>query len=460
MKILVADDEQPARFGMSRALRAEGRTILEAENGQQALDCIVTDHPDLVLLDLNMPVLGGLQLLKRLQEASVQPLPEIIVVTANDSVQLAVECIRTGAADFLTKPYDIDHLRSIVRRTEERVRLQNQLQDLREEVAASSIRFGSLLGVSPPMRKLFGMIQRAAGADLPVLIRGESGTGKELIARELHQRSRRSAGPFVAVNTAAISSSLIESELFGHIRGAFTGADRAREGVFRKAHGGTLFLDEIGDMPASVQTRLLRVLQEGVVQPVGSEDEVRVDVRIISATHQDLESAMNEKTFRQDLYFRLRGIELPVAPLRERREDIVLLAQSFLPQDRWLRDDAVQAMMAYLWPGNVRELQQAVSAAVVLSDSERISATELGLHGNGTQQELSSAFASYALLPLTEGRNRLIEDFERFAITNALEAEFGNVSAAARRLGVHRQNLQQKMKQLGMRATSSDGDEA
>lgn len=460
MKILVADDEQPARFGMSRALRAEGRTILEAENGQQALDCIVTDHPDLVLLDLNMPVLGGLQLLKRLQEASVQPLPEIIVVTANDSVQLAVECIRTGAADFLTKPYDIDHLRSIVRRTEERVRLQNQLQDLREEVAASSIRFGSLLGVSPPMRKLFGMIQRAAGADLPVLIRGESGTGKELIARELHQRSRRSAGPFVAVNTAAISSSLIESELFGHIRGAFTGADRAREGVFRKAHGGTLFLDEIGDMPASVQTRLLRVLQEGVVQPVGSEDEVRVDVRIISATHQDLESAMNEKTFRQDLYFRLRGIELPVAPLRERREDIVLLAQSFLPQDRWLRDDAVQAMMAYLWPGNVRELQQAVSAAVVLSDSERISATELGLHGNGTQQELSSAFASYALLPLTEGRNRLIEDFERFAITNALEAESGNVSAAARRLGVHRQNLQQKMKQLGMRATSSDGDEA
>lgn len=460
MKILVADDEQPARFGMSRALRAEGRTILEAENGQQAFDCIVTDHPDLVLLDLNMPVLGGLQLLKRLQEASVQPLPEIIVVTANDSVQLAVECIRTGAADFLTKPYDIDHLRSIVRRTEERVRLQNQLQDLREEVAASSIRFGSLLGVSPPMRKLFGMIQRAAGADLPVLIRGESGTGKELIARELHQRSRRSAGPFVAVNTAAISSSLIESELFGHIRGAFTGADRAREGVFRKAHGGTLFLDEIGDMPASVQTRLLRVLQEGVVQPVGSEDEVRVDVRIISATHQDLESAMNEKTFRQDLYFRLRGIELPVAPLRERREDIVLLAQSFLPQDRWLRDDAVQAMMAYLWPGNVRELQQAVSAAVVLSDSERISATELGLHGNGTQQELSSAFASYALLPLTEGRNRLIEDFERFAITNALEAESGNVSAAARRLGVHRQNLQQKMKQLGMRATSSDGDEA
>lgn len=459
MKILIADDEQPARFGMARTLRADGRTILEAENGQQALDRIIQDQPDLVLLDLNMPILGGLQVLKRLQETGVQSLPEIIVVTANDSVQLAVECIRTGAADFLTKPYDIDHLRSIARRTEERVRLQNQLKDLRTELAESTVRFGSLLGVSPPMRKLFGLIQRAAGADLPVLIRGESGTGKELVARELHQRSRRSSGPFVAVNTAAISSSLIESELFGHIKGAFTGADRARDGVFRKAHGGTLFLDEIGDMPAGVQTRLLRVLQEGIVQPVGSEDEVRVDVRVISATHQDLESAMAEKVFRQDLYFRLRGIELPVAPLRERREDIVLLAQSFLPSGRSLRDDAVQAMMSHLWPGNVRELQQSVSAAAVLSDSDRITATDLGLQESGTQQESRSTFGSYASLPLTEGRNRLIEDFERFAITSALEAESGNVSAAARRLGIHRQNLQQKMKQLGIRAASSDSED-
>jgi DNA-binding NtrC family response regulator len=310
------------------------------------------------------------------------------------------------------------------------------------------------------MRKLFGLIQRAAGSDLPVLIRGESGTGKELIARELHQRSRRSAGPFVAVNTAAMSTSLIESELFGHIKGAFTGADRAREGVFRKAHGGTLFLDEIGDMPASVQTRLLRVLQEGIVQPVGSEEQVRVDVRVISATHQDLESAMTEKTFRQDLYFRLRGIELPVAPLRNRREDIILLAQSFLPPDRSLRDDAVQAMMSHLWPGNVRELQQAVSAAVVLSACDQISATDLGLQGSGTQPESSLSFASYASLPLTEGRNRLVEDFERFAIASALEAESGNVSAAARRLGIHRQNLQQKMRQLGMRAASSESDDA
>ncbi len=460
MKILIADDEQPARFGMSRALRAEGRTILEAENGQQAFDSIVTDPPDLVLLDLNMPVLGGLRVLKRLQEAGVKPLPEIIVVTANDSVPLAVECIRAGAADFLTKPYDIDHLRSITRRTEERVRLQNQLRDLREELAESSVRFGSLLGVSPPMRKLFGQIQRAAGSDLPVLIRGESGTGKELIARELHQRSRRSAGPFVAVNTAAISSSLIESELFGHIKGAFTGADRAREGVFRKADGGTLFLDEIGDMPASVQTRLLRVLQEGIVQPVGSEDEVRVDVRIVSATHQDLETAMTQKTFRQDLYFRLRGIELSVSPLRDRREDIVLLAQSFLPADRSLRDDAIQAMMAHLWPGNVRELQQVVSAAAVLSDNQRISATDLRLRTTEADENSSPGFSAYASLPLTEGRNRLVEDFERFAISSALEAESGNVSAAARRLGIHRQNLQQKMKQLGMRTSSCDNDEA
>jgi DNA-binding NtrC family response regulator len=258
------------------------------------------------------------------------------------------------------------------------------------------------------------------------------------------------------VNTAAVSENLVESELFGHVKGAFTGADRAREGVFRRADGGTLFLDEIGDMPASVQTRLLRVLQEGVVQPVGSEDGVRVNVRIISATHQDLEQAITDKAFRHDLYFRLKGIELTVPPLRERQEDILLLANSFLPTDRAFSQCAVAALMAHRWPGNVRELRQKIASAAALSEDEKIAARDLGLTGAQPSAPTSS-WEPYLDLPLTEARDRVTEDFERAAVGHALEQESGNISAAARRLGIHRQSLQQKLRQLGM--TTKNGEE-
>jgi len=300
------------------------------------------------------------------------------------------------------------------------------------------------------MRKLSEQINRAAMVSMPVLIRGESGTGKELVARELHMRSNRKRGPFVAVNTAAISASLIESELFGHVKGAFTGADRPREGVFRQAHGGTLFLDEIGDMPAAVQTRLLRVLQESVVQPVGSEESVKVDVRVLSATHQDLEVAIEEKAFRQDLYYRLRGIELSLPPLRQRQEDILLLANAFIGIDRRFERRAIEAMIAHSWPGNVRELKQRVESASAMSEGETITALDLGLLGGGANDELP-AFKDYFGLPLTEARDRLVEDFERAAIEKALIKTDGNVSAAARMLGIHRQSLQQKISKLGVR---------
>ncbi|MCA9037996.1 MAG: sigma-54-dependent Fis family transcriptional regulator, partial [Planctomycetaceae bacterium] len=261
MKILIADDEQSARYGMARALKGENRIIFEAANGQDALDAIASNAPDLVFLDLNMPVLDGLGVLRQLQQHSNMVHPEMIVVTASDTVHHAVECIRSGASDFLTKPYDLEHLRAIVRRSEQRVGLQQTVERLQRQISTGH-KFGHMLGVSRAMQKLFGQIERAARTDLPVLIRGESGTGKELVARELHARSHRANGPFVAVNTAAIAESLVESELFGHIKGSFTGADRNRDGVFRQADGGTLFLDEIGDMPPGVQTRLLRVLQE------------------------------------------------------------------------------------------------------------------------------------------------------------------------------------------------------
>lgn len=449
MKILIVDDEDAARYAMAKALRAEGREILEASNGEVALQSIREQQPDLVFLDLNMPVRDGLSVLSELQgDAAVAQL-EIIVVTANESVAQAIECIRRGATDFLTKPYDLEHVRSLTRRSEERVRLQHQVAQLQLQ-ADLPYRFGRLLGISPPMKRLYGQIERAARSSLPVLIRGESGTGKELVARELHQRSNRSQKSMVAVNTAAIAESLIESELFGHVKGAFTGADRPREGVFRQADGGTLFLDEIGDMPIAVQTRLLRVLQESILQPVGSEQSIAVDVRVISATHQDLEQAITDKAFRQDLYFRLKGIELVIPPLRSRREDILLLASEFVGEERQFSNDAIAALLEHSWPGNVRELKQRVLSAVAMSETEWINRSDLGF-ATTVSLAASPTFERYFELPLAEAHQLILEEFDRTAINRVLEMEAGNITAAARRLGMHRQSLQQKMKQLGIR---------
>ena len=448
MKLLIVDDEQVARYGMAKALRADERTILEAEDGDAAITLIRDHAPDLVFLDLNMPIRDGVSVLKELRAMNLPSPPEIIVVTANDTVETAVECIRCGASDFLSKPYDIDHLRSIVRRSEERVALQHKVAQLQLRLADES-GSGLIRGISRPMLKLFSQIERAAKTTMPVLIRGESGTGKELVARELHARSHRAHGCFVAVNTAAIAETLIESELFGHVKGAFTGADRPRDGVFRQADGGTLFLDEIGDMPAGVQTRLLRVLQESVVQPVGSEELIPVNVRVISATHQNLEDAIAEKIFRQDLYYRLRGIELSIPPLRSRHEDILLLANEFLNDDQSFSNNAVQCLLQHAWPGNVRELKQRVQAASAMADANCILPVDLGLNSHQLA-ESTDCFDRYFDLPLTEARNQLLDDFDRAAIERALKQDDGNVSAAARRLGIHRQSLQQKIKSLGI----------
>lgn len=448
MKILIVDDEHAARYALGKALRGPGRMLLEAEDGEQAISIMREQSPDLVFLDLHMPQLDGMEVLLQLTKQHSAIVPEIIVVTANDSIHNAVECIRHGATDFLAKPYDVEHLRSIANRAEKRVRLEDQVASLQHQVCRG-LGAGRMIGTSRSMYSLFGQLERAAKATLPVLIRGESGTGKELVARELHERSQRSQRPFVAVNTAAISATLIESELFGHVKGAFTGAERPREGIFRQADGGTLFLDEIGDMPASVQTRLLRVLQEAVVQPVGSEHAIAVDVRVLSATHQDLEAAIEQKTFRQDLYFRLRGIELLLPPLRSRQEDILLLANEFLGNHHSFDRAAVSALVSHSWPGNVRELKQRVEAAVAMSESKRIKAADLGLAQPAFRQP-ADCFETYLGLPLTEGRERVIADFERASILKAVDEAAGNISAAARQLGVHRQSLQQKMAKLGI----------
>jgi DNA-binding NtrC family response regulator len=445
MKILIIEDDATARYALHRAVRGPGREIIEAEDGQRGLELLLTSNANLVFLDLNMPHRDGLSILAELRAHPDCVFPEIVMLTANDSIDTAVECIRRGAADFITKPYEIEQVRSIASRSQKRFELEQHVAQLRAQIECVP-QMGELLSASPHMHKLFEQIRRAAVSSLPILIRGESGTGKELVARELHRLSDRNSKPFVAVNTAAISENLIESELFGHIRGAFTGADRNREGVFRKASGGTLFLDEIGDMPSGVQTRLLRILQEGTMTPVGSEETVTVDVRILSATHQDLESAMEQNRFRSDLYYRLRGIELRLPSLRSRREDILLLANRFLGTQHKLGVDCFQPMLGYGWPGNVRELKQRVEGAAAMASERTITPADLGLSTFVASANEEASFNEYFEMPLTEAKQLLVERFEQQAIERAMRLENNNVSAAARRLGIHRQNLQTKLK--------------
>ncbi len=455
LQILIVDDEPAARTGMRRALKRDGWSVSECADGRAAVDGIRANRPDLVFLDINMPGLDGRGVLREL--GALVQMTEIVIVTANDHISLAVDCIRMGAADFLTKPFEVEQLRTAATRVERRVQLERRVADLEAQSPAAT---GGLLGISRAMREVRSLLSRAAKAPVDLLVRGETGTGKELAARELHRRSTRAAGPFVAVNTAALPESLLESELFGHIKGAFTGADRDREGVFRRAHGGTLFLDEIGDLPLNAQTKLLRVLQERQVTPVGSEQPIDVDVRVITATHQPLEECIADGRFRRDLYFRLRGFEIILPPLRTRRDDVLVLTHSFLEREAArqsrpvpeLARDAVTALLAHDWPGNVRELEQAVVAAVAICDQPVLHAADLGLVVRTAVE--SDPFADYYGKPFAEAKAQLIETFERAMLASALDHANGNISEAARQLGMHRQSLQQKLDQLGLRPTN------
>ena len=328
-RILVCDDEPVARRGAARALGAESYEILECIDGRECLAALERPRHgvDLILLDLRMPGMDGMTTLAHL--TAMPAPPPVVVVTADSSLRSAIEAVKAGAADFLAKPYEIDELRFVVAKTLETARLRTENRRLAEEVKrlAGSRR---LSGESPAMRAVMDAIERVGPAAAGVLIRGESGTGKELVARQIHELSERARGAFVAVNCAAIPDTLVESELFGHRRGAFTGADRDRPGKFRQADGGTLFLDEVGDMALAAQAKLLRVLQEGIVEPLGGGDPVAVDVRVLAATHRDLKAMAAEGRFREDLLFRLRVVEIELPPLRERAGDILLLARQFL----------------------------------------------------------------------------------------------------------------------------------
>jgi DNA-binding NtrC family response regulator len=451
-RILVVEDEAGIRLALSGLLRREGYEVIQCESGADALAQLGSSAFDFVLTDL---ALGegpsGLDVMRFAKEQ--QPETPIVMITAHGSEKIAVDAMKLGAEDYVPKPFDNDEIRLVVRRALERTQLARENRLLRARVERE-FGMGNLIGRGPAMRAVFETIRKVAETDLTVLIRGESGTGKELVAQALHEASARKSSPFVAVNCAAISRELVESELFGHEKGAFTGADARRAGRFEAAHGGTIFLDEIGDMAPDTQAKVLRVLQERSFERVGGVKPIQVDVRVIAATHRDLEKDVASGRFREDLYYRLKVVEIRLPALRERPEDLPALAEHFLAQvaERLGRErkrlgaSAQAALAGYAWPGNARELRNVIEQSAVLASGEEIDAADLLIAGakppvGGTADEL----------PFSEAKRVAVEGFEREFLLRALRANEGNVSRTATAIGMVRQSLQQKIRELGLR---------
>jgi len=451
-RILIVDDERSIRLALRGLLRKAGYEVHEAADGAEAIAAIESTRFDLVLTDLALGDVDGMAVLSASKTA--RPEVPVVMITAHGNEKVAVSAMKAGADDYVPKPFDNDELRMVIARALARTELERQHRLLIERLERE-YGFGTLIGSGPAMRKVFDTIGRVAETDLGVLIRGESGTGKELVAQALHQRSARSERPFVAVNCAAISKELVESELFGHEKGAFTGANAQRKGRFEAADGGTIFLDEIGDMPLSTQAKVLRVLQEHRVTRVGGTDAFDVDVRVIAATHRDLEAEVSAGGYREDLYYRLRVVELRLPPLRDRLEDVPALSERFLTKiaertgrpKRHLGDAALAALCAHGWPGNVRELEHAIQRAAVLSPSERIEAGDLDLMRTSD----TTSFAPRPDETFAQAKRRVVQAFEQTYLRAALDAHSGNISRAAETLGMARQTLQQKLRDLGMR---------
>jgi len=460
-QILVCDDEQVARRATVRALGKATYDFVECDSGLCAIEALnPRDHGiDLVLLDLHMPGMDGMSFLSRLDELPSPP--PIVVVTADTSIRTAIDAVRAGASDYLCKPFAVDELRIVVEKSLETTRLRSENRRLTAEVQRLG-GSGELLGESAAMAEVADAIGRVAPTTASVLILGESGTGKELVARQIHRQSERARGPFVTVNCAAIPDTLVESELFGHRRGAFTGADRDRSGKFREAHDGTLFLDEIGDMALPAQAKLLRAVQEGQVEPLGGGLPVAVDVRVVAATHHDLKKMTADGSFREDLLFRLRVVDIELPPLRDRGGDVLLLARHFLDaiggDNLQLTPEAEGVLCGYSWPGNVRELANAIERAAIFSRENVILATDLPTDVRRDPDFKETGFELPSDLGAEEdfrsAKARVIDGFERAILTTALRRHGGNVSHAARALGLHRQNMQQKLRRLGISAAT------
>ena len=454
LKILVVDDERPARVGMRKVLQRTGFKVVEAADGKDALQAVGREHPDIVLLDVNIPPPDGMEVLKRLAGEPGAPL--VIMITAYGSERLAAEAIKQGAYDYIPKPYELDELRAAARRAAETIELRREAGRLKAELARLGS-YGELVGVSAGMRRVFEQVDKVSQANVTVLIRGESGTGKELVAREIHRRGARSDEPFIVMNCAAVPETLVESELFGHEKGAFTGADSRRIGKFQAADGGTLFLDEVGDMSPGTQAKVLRVLQESAFEPLGSPEPVTVDVRLISATHRHLEQEIEKEAFRRDLYHRLKVVEIEIPPLRRHRDDLPALCEHFLEvfrtkypdAPRRIGPDAMRRLQHYEWPGNVRELKHAIENALVMASGPEILPEHLAL-GAGAAPPGQDAIALDFSLPFKEAKKRAVEEFERRFIGRKLAENDGNISRTAQAMGIYRQSLQTKLKRLNL----------
>ncbi len=447
--ILVVDDEKNILSTLSRALRVEDFSVEVAGSAQIALDKLQKAVYDLLLLDVQMPEIDGIELLRRVREQG-NDVP-VIVMSGHGSIETAVEATRLGAHDFVEKPIHTDRLLLSISRCLDFKKLESENEELKRQTGATA----GLLGESAPMRHLREQINLAARASAPVLVTGERGTGKELVARAIHEGRKRASGPLEKLNCAAVPSELIESELFGHEAGAFTGATKQRRGKFERADGGTLFLDEVGDMPANMQAKLLRVLQENEIERVGGNDVLEVDVRVVAATNKDLRKAIDDGAFRADLYDRLNVVPLRVPPLRERKEDIPHLASSFLRvaceandrRGKSLTDGALKLLSTYDYPGNVRELKNLVERLVILTPDDEVTEAD-----------------ARALLPIGGGGRTgggyyepgkalrdMLDAAEKDLVLRALEHNQGHITNTATELGLERSHLYKKMKALGIR---------
>ena len=446
--ILIVDDEPGVRSALSGVMRDEGYDVDAVDSGEACLEKLGSDAYDVVLLDIWLPGIDGLATLARMRER--QHDAQVVIISGHGNVESAVRAIKMGAFDFVEKPLSLEKTVLVVRNAIRQRRLEAENLALRAKVDAQH----TMVGESRAMVSLREQVAIAAPSNGRVLILGENGTGKELVARNIHAMSRRRAGPFVEVNCAAIPEELIESELFGHVRGAFTGAVADRRGKFEAAHGGTIFLDEIGDMSLKTQAKVLRVLQEQVMEAVGGSTRIRVDARVLAATNKDLPAEIRAGRFREDLYFRLNVVPIFVPPLRDRPEDIGLLADHFMAmlareygrRPKVFELDAVTALQRYAWPGNVRELRNVVERLMIMVSSDRVSARDMQFLGQGNIVGPSSGAEPQALAPLHDAR----DDFERQYILRALAAQQGNISRTADVLGVERSNLYRKMRAFGI----------
>jgi len=456
--ILIVDDEPGVRTALSGVLRDEGYDVDSADSGEACLERLARQAYDVVVLDIWLPGIDGLATLSRMRERQVDA--QVVIISGHGNVESAVRAIKMGAFDFVEKPLSLEKTVLVVRNALRQRSLEAENLALRAKVDAQH----QMIGESYAMAKLREQVAMAAPTNGRVLIIGENGTGKELVARNIHGMSRRRSAPFVEVNCAAIPEELIESELFGHVRGAFTGAVADRRGKFEAAHGGTIFLDEIGDMSLKTQAKVLRVLQEQVMEPVGGSTRIRVDARVLAATNKDLPAEIRAGRFREDLYFRLNVVPIFVPPLRERTEDVALLADHFMAmmareygrRAKTFDPDAVAALQRYPWPGNVRELRNLIERLMIMVPGDRVSSRDLTFleHGFGAPPQATTN-PSAPIVPLHDAR----DEFEKQYILRALAAQQGNMSRTAEVLGVERSNLYRKMRAFGIMPARRGEDE-